>query len=134
MYKKFCKQANIPANWSIRNSFDDNSKLGDDQNPIKQKVQTVNFNKQLDRKEFGEGYFSANESRFKKTHSTMISDKHLSINFDKQSSREQKSCTGLPFQVPMQCVFYDVDQSYKTSQLSTSAYSFKPHTNVWKSA
>jgi hypothetical protein len=45
VYKKFCKQANMPANWSIRNSFDNNCKLGDDQNPVKQKVQTVNFSK-----------------------------------------------------------------------------------------
>lgn len=135
VYKKFCKQANIPANWSIRNSVDNNSKLSEDQNPVKQKVKTVNFSKQLDRKEFSEGYFSANESRFKKTHSTMISDKQQqSINFDKYSSRDQKSCTGLPFQVQMQGIFYDVDDSYKTTQLSSSSYSFKPHTDVWRSA
>jgi hypothetical protein len=74
VYKRFCKQAGM-QNWQYRKSLEDMTKLTDDINPIKQKIPSVDFTKQIHRRDISYSYPSANESRFKKTHSAMLSDK-----------------------------------------------------------
>lgn len=104
--------------WQMKDITDE-SKLADDINPIKQKVQSVNFEKQTHRRDISDGFPSVNESRFKKTHSSMIRENNGNkIEIEKFSTRDNYSTAGKPFEVPLTGLMYNIEPSFTNTQQS----------------
>ena len=103
----------MTPNWSMReheNLDGTTSRLADDVNPIKRKVQSMSFMKYTSRKDISEGAYSANEERFNNAHGSVFDGQinKPSVNIERYASRGANSAAGKPFEVPCSGLFYDV--------------------------
>lgn len=105
----------------------ESGRVPDAQNPVRQRVQSLNFGKCTARKEIIDGVYSANEERFNRTHGSMMSQMtNASVKMDKYSSRANRSVGGNQFEAGITGLFYDVPDSYKSQVDQAFSFSAQP--------